>query len=144
MSSRKQKIELLMADFQSLKRAMAFQMARSASIPRITPSQWGALMFIEARGESTVKDVAKALSITSSAATQLVDGLVSSGYVARETHAKDRRAVALTLSKKTKAQVDKMKRQSIQKFLKFFEVLNDKEFNQYLALNKKIIRGSLA
>jgi DNA-binding MarR family transcriptional regulator len=144
MPSRKQKVEELLADLQSLKRAMTFRMAGSTDIPRITPSQWGVLMFIEERGESTVKDVAKALGITSSAATQLVDGLVSNGYVARETHAEDRRVVTLTLSKKTKAQVDKMKKQGIQKFLRLFEVLNDKEFNQYLALNSKIVRGSLA
>lgn len=100
-------------------------------------------MFIEERGESTVKDVAKALGITSSAATQLVDGLVSSGYVNRKTDEEDRRAVALTLSKKTKEHVNKMKKQGIQKFLTLFKVLNDKEFNQYLELNKKIVHGSL-
>lgn len=143
MNSRKQKVEEFLSDLKLLKRAMTFRMAGSAKIPRITPSQWGALMCIEEQGESTVKDVAKALGITSSAATQLVDGLVSNGYVAREVHAEDRRRVTLTLSKKTRAHVEKMKKLSTQKFLDFFKVLNDREFNHYLALNKKIIRGSL-
>lgn len=143
MISRKQKVEEFLIDLQSLKRAMTFRMVGSADIPRITPSQWGVFMFIEERGESTIKDVAKALGITSSAATQLVDGLVSSGYVNRKTDEEDRRAVALTLSKKTKEHVNKMKKQGLQKFLTLFKVLNDKEFNQYLELNKKIVHGSL-
>lgn len=144
MINRKEKVEELLADLQSLRRAMTFRMAGPANTPRITPSQWGVLMLIEERGESAVKDVAKALGITSSAATQLVDGLVSNGYVVRKMHAEDRRTVTLTLSKKTRTQVDRTKRQGLQKLLKFFEVLSDREFNQYFALNKKIVRGSLS
>jgi DNA-binding MarR family transcriptional regulator len=117
---------------------MVFRPSGTLKIPRITPSQWGVLMFIEEHGKSTVVDVAKALNITSSATTQLVDGLVASGYVMRETQIKDRRAVVLTLSKKTKTVVDKMKKKALQNFLNFFEVLNDKEFDQYILLNKKI------
>jgi DNA-binding MarR family transcriptional regulator len=141
MSNRKQKIENFLKDLQSLKHAMAFRMAGPAKIPRITPSQWGVLMIIKESVESTVKDVAKSLGITSSAATQLVDGLVKSGYLIRKTSTLDRRIVKLTLSKKTKTQVDKMKKQGIQKFLKIFEVLSDEEFDQYLALSKKIVQG---
>ena len=143
MNNRKQKVEEFLTDIQSLRRAMAFRMIKPAKIPRITPSQWGVLMLIEANVESTVKDVAKALGITSSASTQLVDGLVKSGYLMRKTSTLDRRIVRLTLSKKTKTQVDKMKKQGIQDFLKIFEVLSDKEFDQYFALNKKIVQGSL-
>ncbi len=144
MTNRKQKVEELLTDLRSLRHTMKFRMAGSARTPRITPSQWGALMLIEERGESTVKDLANALGISSSAATQLVDGLVSNGYVVRKVHVEDRRSVTLTLSKKTVAQVEKIKKQSLQKFLKFFAVLSDREFDQYIALNKKIIRGSVS
>ncbi len=140
MTNRKQKIEELLTDLQSLRRTMMLRTAGSTKLPRITPSQWGVLMFIEQRKKSTVKDVAETLGISSSAATQLVDGLVASKYLMRETYAGDRRTVTLTLSKKSKKQVNKMKKQALQKFLKFFEVLNDKEFNQYTLLNKKIVK----
>jgi DNA-binding MarR family transcriptional regulator len=144
MINREQKIAELLESFKSLKHTMAFRTVGSAKMPRITPSQWGVLIMIQQRKESTVKDVAEALDITSSAATQLVDGLVTSGYVMKETNTEDRRAVTLTLSNKTRTQVDTMKKQVLQKFLKFFEVLSDKEFGQYILLNKKIVRGSLA
>lgn len=144
MINRRQKVEELLESFSSLRRSMAFRSVGTATMPRITPSQWGVLMLIEQRGESTVKDAAAALGITSSAATQLVDGLAESGYVVRKIRAADRRAVTLTLSKKSKTWVDKMKKEGLQKFLKFFEVLNDREFNQYFALNKKIVQGIMS
>ena len=138
MTNRKQKVKELMESFQSLKRSMMFQTAGSLKIPRITPSQWGVVMIVEGLGKTTVKDVAKTLGITSSAATQLIDGLVTSGYVVREEHAEDRRRVTLTLSTKTKKQVEKMKEEGIKHFLKLFEVLSDEEFGQFILLNKKI------
>lgn len=143
MNKRKQKIEELIRNFQPLRRAMALGTTRYTKTPRITPSQWGVLMLMEQLGESTVKNVAKALGITSSATTQLIDGLVASGYVVREIDKKDRRAVTLTLSKKTKTEVNKMKKEGLQKFMKFFEDLNDKELDQYILLNRKIVERLL-
>jgi len=143
MATRKQKVAELLESFGSLRRVMAFHPVSTAKMPRITPSQWGALMLIEHHGKSTVKDVAKALGITSSAATQLIDGLVASGYVTRKTRAEDRRVVTLALSHTTKKHVAAMKREVLQKSLKFFAVLNEKEFGQYIILNKKIIERLL-
>jgi DNA-binding MarR family transcriptional regulator len=139
MNNRKQKVEELMEGMHSLSRRVAFRSSHFAKMPKITPSQWGALMIIEGSGESTVKDVARAQGVTSSAATQLIDGLVKSGYVLRKTYTKDRRILKLTLSKKTKTQVNKMKKEAVQNFLMLFETLSDKEFNQYILLNKKIV-----
>lgn len=127
-----------MEGFQSLRRSFVFHPAGERNMPRVTPSQWGVLMMLDGRGLSTVKDVAEALRVTSSAATQLVDGLVASGYVMRKEHPEDRRQVVLTLSRKTKNQVEKMKKQFSNQFLEFFEVLDDKEFGQLIMLHKKI------
>lgn len=143
MINRKEKIEDLLQNFLSVKRIMAFHSSSAVKLPRITPSQWGVLMFVKQHSGSTVKDVAKALSISSSATTQLVDGLVESGYLLRELPIKDRRTVILTLSKKTTIQVNKMKKEGLEKFLKFFEVLNDREFSQYILLNQKIVDSLL-
>lgn len=126
-----------------MRRHMTFRSTGSREMPRITPSQWGALMVIEQHGGSTLKDMAESLVITSSAATQLVDGLVASGYVTRGTSTEDRRAITLTLSKKTEVHITKMKKQIVQEFLNFFAVLNDTELDQFLALNKKIVAGFL-
>jgi len=144
MLDRKRKIEELLTDFQALRRAMALKSTKSASLPRVTPSQWGVLTLIEQREKSTVKEISQALGVTSSAATQLVEGLVTSGYLVRKTSAEDRRNVILTLSKKSKKHIDGMKKHALQRFLKIFEALTDKEFEQYFALNKKIVQRSLS
>lgn len=138
MNTRKEQVKELVDGFQSFSRSMAFRPGIIRHAPRITPSQWGVLMMIEGRSGITVKDIAKTLSITSSAATQLVDGLVTSGYVVREEHAEDRRKVTLSLSSKTKRQVEKMKNESIEQFLKFFEVFSDQEFGQFVSLHQKL------
>lgn len=143
MTDRKQKIEELLENFHSLKRMIVFNSPPAINMPRITPSQFGVLLFIEQHGESMVKDLAKMLGITSSATTQLVDGLVLNGYLVRKTQKNDRRVVVLSLSKKSKTVANKMKREVQKKFTKFFEVLSDKEFNQYVFLNKKIVAGLL-
>jgi len=143
MIPRKQKVEALMENIHSMRRHMTFRSTGSREMPRITPSQWGALMVIEQHGGSTLKDMAESLVITSSAATQLVDGLVASGYVTRGTSTEDRRAITLTLSKKTEVHITKMKKQIVQEFLNFFAVLNDTELDQFLVLNKKIVAGFL-
>src|SRR5665213_934079 len=140
MTNRKHKIEALLSDFQALRRAMSLKSVKAAGSPRITPSQWGVLTLIELHGKSTVKEVSSALNITSSAATQLVDPLVKSGYLMRKTSTEDRRNVILTLSTKSKKQVDGMKKHALQRFLKVFKVFTDKEFNLYVALNKKLIQ----
>jgi DNA-binding MarR family transcriptional regulator len=144
MKDRKQKIEALLTGFRALRRGTAFGSAGSAKGPRITPAQWGVLMHVEQQGKSTVKDLSQNFKISSSASTQLVNGLVRSGYLTRTASAEDRRIVTLALSKKSKKQIETMKQQILQKFLKLFEVLNDKEFDTYLALNKKLVNASSA
>jgi|ERR1700722_7474333 DNA-binding MarR family transcriptional regulator len=142
MKDRKQKIEELLSDLRSLRRSTAFGGAVSSkNVPRITPSQWGVLMHIEQHGKSTVKNISQTFKISSSASTQLVDGLVRSGYIARNVSPEDRRIMTLTLSQKSKSRIAQMKKLVLQKFLKLFEVLSDREFDQYLALNKKLVRA---
>ena len=138
MTNRKRQIEELLEGMASMKRNMPFRGIESNKMPRITPSQWGVVMLMGQRGKASIKEVADALHMTSSAVTQLVDGLVENGYVEREERAEDRRGVVLTLSKKTKSQIEKMKGQMVKKFLEVFEVLTDEEFDQFCALQKKI------
>ena len=139
MNNRKQKIEELVETIGSLKRKMTFCPARKGKKPQITSSQWGALMIIEGGQGRTMKDLASSLGITSSAATQIVDGLVTSGYVTREAQKEDRRMVTLALSKKTKSLVEEMKKQVLDNFINIFKGLNEKELDQFILLNRKIV-----
>lgn len=137
MNNRLQKLEELMESFQAFKKPVALK-GGSLKMPRITPSQWMVLRIISQRNISTVKDISEALNMSSSAATQLVDGLVHSRYVVRKVNKTDRRKVTLTLSEKSTKDIERMKKHMLQQMLSVFKVLNDQEFEQLYKLNKKI------
>ena len=141
MADRNQKIKELMESLHALRSRAVFGPPPGMHMPHITPSQWRVLLLVMKGDEHTVKDIAKTMGVSSSAATQLVDGLVASGYVIKKEDKNDRRKVSLTLSKTIKDHVMKMKKRAMVCFLKTFEVLNDKEFAQYIALNKKLVQG---
>ncbi len=143
MRSRKDIIEELLECFASMKRSMAVRGLGGKHGQHITPSQWSVLMLIEQHGDMSLRDVAEALTISSSAATQLVDGLVTNGYVVRKKNTKDRRAISLSLSKRAKGQVGTMRHQAVKKFLEVFRTLSDKELSQYCTLTKKITQKFL-
>lgn len=104
----------------------------------ITPSQGFVLRFIAEQGNTNVKAIAQSLHITSSAATQLVDGLADNGYLVRTDNPSDRRVIALSLSTKAKKLFKEFEEQSQEKMKKLFSVLTDEELVQYAAINKKI------
>ncbi len=104
----------------------------------ITPSQGFALRYVAENKSANVKDIAKTLNITSSAATQLIDGLVDKGYLIRKSSLDDRRAIVLSVSLKAKKLFKECKEQGLQKMIKLFDVLTDNELAEYSKLNKKI------
>ncbi len=74
----------------------------------LPPSQWVVLYLVHGQPGMGVKDIAEMIGITSSAATQLVNGLSKKGLVVRKTNTKDRRALQLYLSPKAKKQIETM------------------------------------
>ena len=77
--------------------------------------------------------------MSSSAATQLVHELEEQELLLRETDAHDKRVIRITLSEKAQEQFARMTSEKIRAFSIFFDVLDDSEFAQYVAFNKKII-----
>lgn len=143
MINREEKIKDFIENLELLKRTMVFHACENKNMPKITPAQWGVLMFVEQNENSTIKEVAGALHVTSSAITQFIDDLVASGYIIKKLSKEDKRIVFLNLSQKIKMHVNRMKKKSFDKFLKIFEALDDNEFDKYILLNKKIIEKLL-
>ncbi len=120
----------------SLKRALMFRLPDNVA-PSITPSQWLAVSAI-GDGAHTVKAVAEALRVSSSAATQLIDGLVKTGYVIRSPGKEDKRETELTLSKDSETGIKEMKKQKMAQFEKIFSTLSERELAEFAALMKKL------
>ncbi len=139
MANRKKLIEEIMASINAMKNKMQFKIMQEGSKDRITHSQWFVLCFIDQYKNLGIKEISKMLCITSSAATQLVDGLVESGYVERKTNSDDRRSLQLALSSKGKKNIVMMKKQHIKTMEAVFSALSDKELETYNTLHKKIL-----
>ena len=88
-----------------------------------------------------IKEMAGLLGITSSAVTQLVDGLVIKGYLLRQGNVSDRRALQLSLTDKCKEEVNDLNRRLVEKIGFMFNDLSDEELEQYVRLTKKIADG---
>lgn len=139
MTQRRQLVEEIMANINAFKHRVHFKIMREGNQNRITYSQWCVLAIIEKNRSAGIKEIAKMLGISSSAATQLVDGLVENRYAVRKTNTTDRRSLHIELSKKGKKHIAKMKTKYVKSMERLFKALSDKELKIYNQLHKKIL-----
>jgi DNA-binding MarR family transcriptional regulator len=139
MSERKKLIEELIANFHAIRNKLHAKTMHTGSKGYLPHSQLYVLSIIEKTPEIGIKELAKEVHVTSSAATQLVDSLVVGGYVVRKPDKKDRRALHLGLSKKGLQQVVFLRKQRFAKVKKLFDVLSEEELRTYLSLHRKIL-----
>lgn len=139
MTNRKQEIGILINDIHSLKQLLIFQPTKDLKDSKISPSQWKVLVMIEKHNNVGIKEISEMFDITSSAATQLVEGLVKKGYVTRVENLEDRRKVSLLISREAKDCLDRKRKEYIEQFMELFKIFSDEEFEQYLSLNKKLV-----
>ena len=138
MINRKKIIEDLLQNIHAMRHElMVGYTAKKGMV--ITPSQGFVLRFVAKNSSANVKAITQALNITSSATTQLVDGLVVKGYLVRKNSPDDRRIITISLSEKAKKLFKEWKEQGLKKMMGIFDVLTDEELTQYAVLNKKLV-----
>lgn len=138
MPKRSYYIELLMESFHNIKQSLS-ERTISPRKMHVTPSQSFVLQYAAKHDKSSVKDIAESMFITSSAATQLIDGLVDNGYLVRKDNPDDRRESILVLTEKARSGFSKMKKDRLEKAKEVFGVLSEEELATYLELNHKIL-----
>jgi DNA-binding MarR family transcriptional regulator len=143
MQDRENTIREIARQFRALKHKMMSVTCFNHEKFHITPAQWHILFLVKEHDGISSKDVAKSQNISSSAATQLIDGLVSKDFLIREYDQDDRRLLKIHLSKTTKKFVDDMRIQSHARLNTIFECLSDDELQDYLVLNGKIVNRFL-
>lgn len=139
MSNRKKLIEEITANSHALRGKMHVKNILHNDKDGITHSQLFVLAIIHQNQNIGIKEIAKMLNISSSATTQLVDGLARKGYVVRKANSKDRRALHLELSTKGQEHVVDFKKRRLKKMTILFSALNEKDLDTYLTLQKKIL-----
>ncbi|HNQ50034.1 MAG TPA: MarR family transcriptional regulator [Candidatus Omnitrophota bacterium] len=109
----------------------------------ITPPQIFILIYLNKMGELRMTDVARYLSVTTAAATGIVDRLVRGGYVSRVYDPSDRRIIRVRLTEKGKDLVKNLIVHKVARIKEIFSRLSDKDRTDYLRVLTRI-QGILA
>ncbi|MGA2418289.1 MAG: MarR family transcriptional regulator [Candidatus Staskawiczbacteria bacterium] len=136
--NRAKQIESLFLSFYNARQRIISQEKFSHPEVDITFSQWVALDIVEKNKKCSIDEISKALHISSSAATQLIDCLQKKKFVIRKVGLEDRRISSIELSSKTKKLFNSMKRKKAAHMKKLFSCFTDSELKTFVTLIKKI------
>jgi MarR family 2-MHQ and catechol resistance regulon transcriptional repressor len=137
-SERLRQIENVLLDFHNVKQKVACQRKFLQSGPDITFSQWVALDIVGKNKKCSIDEISKALHVSSSAATQLINVLQKKGLVLRKTNPTDKRVSFVELSIKAKKFFNSIKKKTNMHIKKLFSGFTDDELNTFAALIKKL------
>ena len=90
----------------------------------------------------SVKDVAKSMDISASAATQLVDALVKDGFVERSPSSTDRRVVILNLSKNGRIRHKRYRSFQLTRIKPIMDILGDEEFMSFCHMHHRLLEAT--
>ncbi len=141
MENRRKMVEEITETLYSIRRKIASEIHHLSDGMQMTHPQWIVLHHVKKSGMINIKDLASLLGITSSAATQIVDGLVKKKLLLRKRNAKDRRILNIELSGKAISKFNSIKSASFNTLSSLFDVLDNKELKNYRDLNNKIASG---
>ncbi|OFE12982.1 hypothetical protein PHACT_07395 [Pseudohongiella acticola] len=143
MPSRKQTIATILGSFQIIRRALLQQVAERPACEQgesnVSLAEQMTLLTVAARGAVSVKDIASARMISSSAATQVVNSLVKKGYLIRSQDEADRRATVVTLGAAYQKLVASRTDNAASYLTPVFAALTQKELEEYDRLNRKLV-----
>jgi len=110
----------------------------------LTHTQAVVLKLIKKRGIINIKELASFLGTSSSAATQLVNGLVNKELLMRKRNPHDRRTLKIELTDKAHRQFDVLKNRSSETLTSIFNILDDAELQKYFEINYKLLENMQA
>jgi len=99
----------------------------------------GILFFIARKPDgASVKELAKALNVTSGAITQFVDRLIQKDLVLREEDPNDGRSLRIKLTRSANSRFKAFKKTYFESISPMFVELSDKDIRQFISLLEKI------
>lgn len=140
ISRRKKHIEGIAQEMASLKRLfMACGGGAMQERTGPTRAQVGVLFLITHMENPTAKEIASKLSMSPSAATQLMNGLEKQKLILRTVSAEDRRRSEIQVTDKGRGMLERMRKARLAKLSKLLSALSDTELAQLHRLHKKIV-----
>lgn len=101
---------------------------------QLTLPQFKVLLCLDQIGPCSLKDLAAALDVANASASAMVDKLVESGHLTRETDPEDRRAIRLYLTDKAREFMDKKGEEFVNKILILMDGLGPERSAEWLRI----------
>ncbi len=128
------------AQMDSMARIGTMKHSRDQLPKDIPPhAQLCALFAVAHHGSEMVKDIAQQFGMTSSAGTQLVNGLVKAGLLERTGNTGDRRKIRIILTAKGKKILVQAQEHRVKRITESFTPLSTTEIKQLLSIQGKIV-----
>lgn len=105
---------------------------------KLSPLQLRTLTYVQEKECTKPTEIANEFNITPATVTAQIDKLVEKGWLKRCTCDNDRRAINITLTQKSKKELEAIIESTVSKYNWIFEALTDKEQKQLLNLFIKI------
>ena len=135
---RREIIESIMKNALVVKRAVTNCRTSALRDRPITPNQWIILTLLMEKGEMTLKDIAKALDITSAIAMQLVTDLCDQDYIYCKGDIAQLHKMVVTLTEQHIAEIHALRDVILDRFMDVFHVLNNIELECLAALSERV------
>ncbi len=130
-------IQEILEAIQRTKQRVCTQFSKLPSVA-ITPSQWSVLHTLHQQEKLSVKELARSLSITGSAVTQITKELEEKKLVKRTPDKVDKRSINIELSNGYKRAMDTLHKSFSKELAPLFSKLTDKELLTLNKLHRKI------
>lgn len=137
---RRKRIETILNNLQAIRHLFSDESRFSNKHFGINMSQASILMLLIQKGSQTMTQIAVALGISKSAATQLLDGLENKQFVKRTVDDKDRRIVNVRLSCAGIEHLNLVRKKGMKRFKEMFNKLDDKELEQIETITNRLIK----
>lgn len=136
-----ERAEKVFEGFMALQKALGTHKDKFFADYGLSRAQVHILYAIAHYSSVTVKDIAEKMGITSSAATQIIEGLVKLDFVERAQDKEDRRVVHLKFSKKGEAKFKAFKKDHMARFAQRIAVLTEQELELLMGIPEKILNN---
>ena len=138
--SREELINEFSANLDTLRRIGAVRHQRDMATKHLpTHAQMGVLFMVADRGVQTTKELSQQFGMTSSAVTQLVNGLVKDGLLERKIDAHDGRRANIELTQKGQDVLGQSKQLRLKRIQEVFTPLSQEELAQLIKIQGKIV-----
>ena len=136
---RQKQIETIFHNFHAIRRAFSHGNMFSHRRFGVTITQASILMMLMHEGRKTMGEIAEALGVSKGAATQLLEGLITKGFVERTQDEDDKRIFYVSLSRKGRLHFRHVKNRGGRQITQLFDLLDDTELQQIEAITTKLV-----